>query len=366
MFGPETANASDHAGAVSFGDARLLLFPVRSLCGVFVWTTSVAVLSRYARDLTAVGIKGFPVIPPAPGTSKTSASNWGAISAGDKAVLEEYCFTHHVEGDDATRLIAEWLAEYALPATDEYAHFRTELQRRLVVLSEDEFRDFTQFATEVVTRVHLDAETKTVMSGQLWTEEMLPAETLLYAPLHFTKGRPKNDKKPSGKEIATALRKMSPDRLQLGGDETVGPRQARAFLESLGVEESVVAHVENIVAHISFKGGNHEQAFRSPELDVVQDADRLDALGAIGIARAFAYGGHKGRELYNPAIPPNLNMTKEEYKRSAAPTINHFYEKLLLLKDRMNTATGRAMAERRHLFMETYLEEFYREWEGEE
>ncbi len=222
VFGPETANASDHAGAVSFGDARLLLFPVRSLCGVFVWTTSVAVLSRYARDLTAVGIKGFPVIPPAPGTSKTSASNWGAISAGDKAVLEEYCFTHHVEGDDATRLIAEWLAEYALPATDEYAHFRTELQRRLVVLSEDEFRDFTQFATEVVTRVHLDAETKTVMSGQLWTEEMLPAETLLYAPLHFTKGRPKNDKKPSGKEIATALRKMSPDRLQLGGDETVG------------------------------------------------------------------------------------------------------------------------------------------------
>lgn len=149
-----------------------------------------------------------------------------------------------------------------------------------------------------------------------------------------------------------------------GGDETVGPRQARAFLESLGVEESVVAHVENIVAHISFKGGNHEQAFRSPELDVVQDADRLDALGAIGIARAFAYGGHKGRELYNPAIPPNLNMTKEEYKRSAAPTINHFYEKLLLLKDRMNTATGRAMAERRHRFMETYLEEFYREWEG--
>jgi uncharacterized protein len=149
-----------------------------------------------------------------------------------------------------------------------------------------------------------------------------------------------------------------------GGDETVGPRQARAFLESLGVDESVVAHVENIVAHISFKGGNHEQAFNSPELEVVQDADRLDALGAIGIARAFAYGGHKGRELFNPAVPPNLNMTKEEYKHSAAPTINHFYEKLLLLKDRMNTATGRAMAERRHRFMEAYLEEFYREWEG--
>lgn len=151
-----------------------------------------------------------------------------------------------------------------------------------------------------------------------------------------------------------------------GGDETVGPLKARAFLESLGVEESVVAHVENIVAHISFKGGNHEQAFKSQELDVVQDADRLDALGAIGIARAFHYGGHKNRELYNPAIAPNLNMTKEEYKHSAAPTINHFYEKLLLLKDRMNTATGRSMAERRHRFMEAFLEEFYREWEGEE
>ena len=150
-----------------------------------------------------------------------------------------------------------------------------------------------------------------------------------------------------------------------GGDETIGPRQARAFLESLGVEEEVVAHVENIVAHISFKGGNHEQSFRSPELDVVQDADRLDAIGAIGIARAFTYGGHKNRELYNPAIPPNLNMTKEEYKKSTAPTINHFYEKLLLLKDRMNTGTGRAIAERRHAFMEQYLEEFYREWEGE-
>lgn len=149
-----------------------------------------------------------------------------------------------------------------------------------------------------------------------------------------------------------------------GGDEAIGPRKAREFLESLGVEESAVAHVVNIVAHISFKGGNHEQAFRSPELDVVQDADRLDALGAIGIARAFAYGGHKNRELYNPAIPPNLHMTKEEYKHSTAPTVNHFYEKLLLLKDRMNTATGREMAERRHRFMEQYLEEFYREWEG--
>jgi uncharacterized protein len=97
----------------------------------------------------------------------------------------------------------------------------------------------------------------------------------------------------------------------------------------------------------------------------VQDADRLDAIGAIGIARTFNYGGFKNRELYNPEIPPNLNMTKEEYKNSTAPTINHFYEKLLLLKDRMNTKTGKAMAEKRHAFLELYLEQFYAEWEGE-
>ncbi|RXQ92159.1 HD domain-containing protein [Ancylomarina salipaludis] len=149
-----------------------------------------------------------------------------------------------------------------------------------------------------------------------------------------------------------------------GGDESVGPQKARAFLQSLHVDEDVIVHIENIISNISFKGGNQEQPFKSAELDVVQDADRLDALGAIGIARTFNYGGHKNREIYNPEIKPNLKMTKEEYKRSMAPTLNHFYEKLLLLKDRMNTEAGRRMAEQRHAFMETYLEQFYQEWEG--
>ena len=148
------------------------------------------------------------------------------------------------------------------------------------------------------------------------------------------------------------------------GDETIGPKKAAAFMESLNLESSIIEHVVKIIQHISFKGGNQTQTFKSPELDVVQDADRLDAIGAIGIARTFNYGGFKNRELYNPAIPPNLNMTKEEYKKSTAPTINHFYEKLLLLKDRMNTETGKALAQRRHDFMETFLEEFYREWDG--
>ena len=149
------------------------------------------------------------------------------------------------------------------------------------------------------------------------------------------------------------------------GDEEVGPRMAVEFLSSLAVDVDTIEHVENIIKHISFKGGNQQQAFKSPELAVVQDADRLDAIGAIGIARAFNYGGHKNRTMHNPDIRVNLNMTREEYKKSTAPTINHFYEKLLLLRDRMNTKTGRQMADDRHRFMEQYLEQFYSEWEGE-
>ncbi|MDA3812380.1 MAG: HD domain-containing protein [Spirochaetaceae bacterium] len=149
------------------------------------------------------------------------------------------------------------------------------------------------------------------------------------------------------------------------GDETLGPARAREFMTSLGLNEEIINHIEKIIKNISFKGGNVEQTFKSLELDVIQDADRLDAIGAIGIARTFNYGGFKNRELYNPHIKPDLNMTKEEYKNSRAPTINHFYEKLLLLKDRMNTATGRDMAEHRHLFMDEYLDEFFREWDGE-
>ncbi|MGK7391644.1 MAG: HD domain-containing protein [Candidatus Cyclobacteriaceae bacterium M2_1C_046] len=148
------------------------------------------------------------------------------------------------------------------------------------------------------------------------------------------------------------------------GDEEVGPVKAATFLQQKNIDQKVIDHVMNIIKYISFKGGNVKQEFSSKELDIVQDADRLDAIGAIGIARAFNYGGHKGRLLYDPEVKPNLKMTKEEYKHSSAPTINHFYEKLLLLKDRMNTKTGKRMAEERHRFMEEYLKQFYSEWEG--
>ena len=149
------------------------------------------------------------------------------------------------------------------------------------------------------------------------------------------------------------------------GDETVGPKVARQFLESQNVPESIVLQVVEIIENISFKGGNFEKKTPSIALQIVQDADRLDAIGAIGIARTFNYGGFKNRQLYNPEILPNLNMTKEEYKNSDAPTINHFYEKLLLLKEKMNTTTAKQMAIERHEYMEGFLQQFFKEWHAE-
>ena len=149
------------------------------------------------------------------------------------------------------------------------------------------------------------------------------------------------------------------------GDEAIGPKKASDFLNYKKVPKDVIAHVIKIIENISFKGGNKKQQFFSNELAVVQDADRLDALGAIGIARCFNYGGYKNRKLYDPEIKPNLNMSPEVYKASDSPTINHFYEKLLLLKDKMNTKTGKKIAQKRHEYMKGFLEQFYGEWEGE-
>jgi len=150
------------------------------------------------------------------------------------------------------------------------------------------------------------------------------------------------------------------------GDETIGPKKAAEFLLSQNVDSSVIEHVIKIIENISFKNSLSTDGikFSSKELAVIQDADRLDAIGAIGIARCFNYGGFKNREIYNPDIEPNLNLSKAAYKNSSSPTINHFYEKLLLLKDKMNTKTGRRIAGARHTFMETYLKQFYDEWDG--
>lgn len=145
------------------------------------------------------------------------------------------------------------------------------------------------------------------------------------------------------------------------GDEEIGPRMATEFLTSIGVADDIIDHVQQIIRNLSFKASLGTITFESKELDIVQDADRLDAMGAIGIARAFTYGGYKNRVLYDPEIAPKLHQTKEEYKNTTAPTINHFYEKLLLLKDLMKTKTGTAMAVKRHDFMLLYLDQFYTE-----
>ncbi len=150
------------------------------------------------------------------------------------------------------------------------------------------------------------------------------------------------------------------------GDETVGPRVAGEVLSSHGVAPEVIAQVRDIVATISYKGAGVATPMATTEGKCVQDADRLDAIGAIGIARCFAYGGHKGSSMHDPEQSPVLHADKESFKSNRSSSINHFYEKLLLLKDRLNTPAARKIAEARHAFMEAYLAEFYREWEGKD
>jgi uncharacterized protein len=162
-------------------------------------------------------------------------------------------------------------------------------------------------------------------------------------------------------EIAALLHDIADSKFN-DGNEEIGPETAKNILESLNLDEESINNVVQIIRNISFKGGHKYSDFNSVELQIVQDADRLDAIGAIGIARAFNYGGFKNRTLYDPEIKPDLNMSKEAYKKGAAPTINHFYEKLLLLKDLMNTESGKKLAEERHLFMEQFLDQFYKEW----
>jgi len=147
--------------------------------------------------------------------------------------------------------------------------------------------------------------------------------------------------------------------------EAEGPEQVRQWLKAHDASDEVIERVVTIVANVSYKGAGVETAMATIEGKVVQDADRLDAVGAIGIARTFAYGGHKGNPIHDPFIVPEKHGSFENYKKAGGTTINHFYEKLLLLKDRMQTESGRRIAEQRHQFMENYLEQFYEEWEGD-
>ncbi|WP_421773918.1 HD domain-containing protein [Gracilimonas sp.] len=164
-------------------------------------------------------------------------------------------------------------------------------------------------------------------------------------------------------ELAALLHDIADHKFH-DGDEEIGPSTARNWLERIEVDEAVIRKVCTIIRDVSFKGAEVKTTMESIEGKVVQDADRLDALGAIGIARAFAYGGYKGRELYNPEIDPESHSSFEAYKKSSGPTLNHFYEKLFLLKDRMNTMAGRKEAEKRHQFMKEFVDQFLSEWDG--
>jgi len=227
VFGPDTQGAAEHAGALSVGDARLLLFPVRSLLGVFAWTTSQDVLARFAREARLAGL-ALPWNPTGPSQgSQALVAPGNDVTAQGKLVLEEFAYTAQESNDVNT--IAEWLAQNALPTGDEYAYWREALPKRLVLLPENDFRDFVQFSTEVITRIRLDDQTKTVQRGALWTEEHLPADTLLYAPLFASK--PRGDKLPSdwqpsnnkaGAVLEFVQTCVDGKRLQLGGDSTVG------------------------------------------------------------------------------------------------------------------------------------------------
>lgn len=163
-------------------------------------------------------------------------------------------------------------------------------------------------------------------------------------------------------EMAALLHDL--DDWKLTAASTTESSKAEKWLDSIELNAEIASHILEIIDEVSFKGAGIDTPVKSIEAAIVQDADRLDAIGAIGIARTFAYGGHKSRLIYDPSVIPVMHNDFQEYKNNSAPTINHFYEKLLLLKDRMNTRTARIIAEQRHLYMSEFLVQFYEEWEA--
>jgi CRISPR-associated protein Cmr4 len=215
-FGPETNNANDHAGALSVGDARLLLFPVRSLAGVFAWTTSRDVLARFQRDAAMTGLSvGNWALSPL--NEEQTFVSGKQLEAGGQVVLEEFSFTP--QQNDTVKQIGTWLAQNALPQSPEYRYWREVLPQKLCILPENAFRDFVKYATEVQTHIKLDPEKKTVQEGALWTSENLPTDTLLYSALMATSSRAEGVEL-SGQQIIDALIDLK--RLQVGGNETTG------------------------------------------------------------------------------------------------------------------------------------------------
>jgi CRISPR-associated protein Cmr4 len=242
IFGPapESEGSTDFAGALATGDARILLFPVRSLTGVFAWTTSLDVLRRWKREAGSVGIKKLPDLPSeAPARSRQGDEenycyvSGSGVSSGGMVVLEEFAFRVDQGQQETTAKVADWLATNAFPThADEYVWWGEQLRDKLIVLPDDDFRDFARYGTEILTRIRLDPDSKTVKQGALWTEEHLPVDTLLFTPVRATRFRCEDDKLPQdwrglaaveqGQKILSWVSENVPQRIQLGGDETIG------------------------------------------------------------------------------------------------------------------------------------------------
>ncbi len=232
IFGPDTNNAQAHASALVVGDARILLFPVRSLAGVFAYVTSADVLSRFKRDFERDGkskawADDLPMLTDSEQAYVTPNSQ--VTLDRTSVVLEEFSYT--VSESVVLGNIATWIANNALPSG--YTYWQQKLQRSLVLLPENDFRDFALYATEIITRVRIERESKTVAEGALWTEEHLPTDSLLYVPVYATGSR-KNGSTLSAAEVITEVKKLGNSYLQLGGDETVGRGMVRIAWQAEG------------------------------------------------------------------------------------------------------------------------------------
>jgi len=246
VFGPEK-DGSDHAGALIVGDARILLFPVRSLSGVFAYTTSHDVLNRFRRDINRVEANLSWTVPAEMKENAALVTTANRVTVEDTLILEE--FSYEAKECDQVNKIAEWIANNALPQTDEYKYWRDKVQHSLVILPDDDFRDFVLNATEIITRIRIKRDTKTVDNGALWTEEHLPSDTLLYVPIYATDSRKSkngaNGKSESNQSVlstassilrkAKSLEGSQGSYIQLGGDETVGRGIVRMHWENTGV-----------------------------------------------------------------------------------------------------------------------------------
>ncbi len=230
LFGPATiiagnknttnAPSTDHAGALIAGDARILLFPVRSLNGVFAYTTSYDVLNRFKRDVERGNTQHKPDWSiPDPAQGKALVTTNSEIHTNNTIVLEEFSF--EVQSDTRVNIIADWIARYALPDLGTGDYWPNKVKNSLIILPNEDFRDFALYATEVITRVRIKRDTKTVEGGALWTEEHLPTDTLMYVPMYATSTR-KKDTSMSAEQVLAKIKELDTNYLQLGGDETVG------------------------------------------------------------------------------------------------------------------------------------------------